>query len=263
MNDSLQMQDAEFLGNELFLEEVQRQFEHWRKDRKFRDELIPEQLWETAVSLSQDYLISKISQALRLSHLELKSHISKKNKKRILKPDKNSPPCPSFAELDLNQTISTPQCVVEMEKSKAARMKNQLKRRKFESAEATKNIPGLGVKIQIAPHMRILLAIEAVDFRKGIDGLCRICRVILKSDPFSGYLFLFRNKRGTSIKILMYDGQGFWLCRKRLSQGRFYWWPNIKGGRLTHLAVHELQMLIWNGDPKSEKVAPLWRKISI
>jgi hypothetical protein len=257
------MQDAEFLGNKLFLEEVQRQFEHWRKDRKFRDELIPEQIWESAVSLSQNYLISKISQALRLSHLRLKSHNSKKNKKGILKADKNSPPCPSFAELDLNQTISTPQCVVEMEKSNGAKMKNQLKRRKFESVGVTKNILGLGVKIQIAPHMKILLAIEAVDFRKGIDGLCRVCRVILKSDPFSGYLFLFRNKRCTSIKILMYDGQGFWLCRRRLSQGRFYWWPNIKGGRLTHLAVHELQMLIRNGDPKSGKVAPLWREIHI
>lgn len=56
--------------------------------------------------------------------------------------------------------------------------------------------------------MRVLLAIEPVDFRKGIDGLAKVCREVLKSDPFSGYVFIFRNKRGSAIKILMYDGQG-------------------------------------------------------
>jgi len=67
--------------------------------------------------------------------------------------------------------------------------------------------------IQITAHMRILLAVEAVDFRKGIDGLAGVCRQVLDSDPFSGYLFIFGNRRGTSIKILVYDGQGFWLCQ--------------------------------------------------
>jgi len=55
--------------------------------------------------------------------------------------------------------------------------------------------------IQITPQMRILLACEAVDFRKGIDGLTRICRDALKTDPFSGCLFVFRNKchQGTDV----------------------------------------------------------------
>ena len=56
--------------------------------------------------------------------------------------------------------------------------------------------------IQITPQMRILLAVEPVDFRKGIDGLAGICRHVLKTDPFSGYAFVFRNKRGTAIKVL-------------------------------------------------------------
>lgn len=115
--------------------------------------------------------------------------------------------------------------------------------------------------IQLTPHMRILLAVEAVDFRKGIDGLCRICRDILRSDPFSGYLFVFRNKRATAIKVLMYDGQGFWLCQKRLSKGRFRWWPDRSHERLNPLAVHELQLLIWNGNPSGARVAPSWREI--
>ena len=85
--------------------------------------------------------------------------------------------------------------------------------------------------IQITPHMRILLAAEPADFRKGIDGLAGLCRQVLKSDPFSGHVFVFRNKSATSIKILIYDGQGYWLCQKRLSRGQFKWWPKAEGQR--------------------------------
>jgi hypothetical protein len=144
MKDMLRMKDAKFLGNKLSLEEFQRQFEHWRKDRKLGEELIPKQLWEAAVCLPQDYPISKISQALRLSDLKLKNHISKRNEKWIFKPVKNSPQCPFFAELDLNQRISIPQCVVEMKKSNVVKMKIQLKRGKFESAGASKTFSGGG-----------------------------------------------------------------------------------------------------------------------
>ncbi len=115
--------------------------------------------------------------------------------------------------------------------------------------------------IQITPQMRILLAVEPVDFRKGIDGLCGICRNVFKTDPFSGYLFVFMNKRKSAIKTLVYDGQGYWLCQKRLSKGRFKWWPDKNQDKLMRLFVHELQLLIWNGDPQSAKTAPLWKKI--
>ena len=115
--------------------------------------------------------------------------------------------------------------------------------------------------IQITPHMRILVALEAVDFRKGIDGLCRLCRDIMEADPFSGYVFVFRNRRRTTIKIIMYDGQGQWLCQKRLSKGKFQWWPEKGERRVSSLAAHELQLLLWNGNPGSAKVAEAWRKI--
>jgi len=115
--------------------------------------------------------------------------------------------------------------------------------------------------IQITPHMRILLAVEPVDFRKGIDGLAMLCRTILQSDPFSGYVFVFLNRTRTSIKILVYDGQGYWMCQKRLSKGKFKWWPGKKEDCLKSLNAHELQMLIWNGNPLGSDVAPMWRKI--
>ena len=79
--------------------------------------------------------------------------------------------------------------------------------------------------IQVTPQMRILVAVEAVDGRKGIDSLARLCQERLETDPFSGCLFVFRSRRGTAVRILAYDGQGFWLAQKRLSKGRFRWWP--------------------------------------
>jgi len=109
--------------------------------------------------------------------------------------------------------------------------------------------------------MRIFLAVEPADFRKGIDGLAQVCRQILGKDPFTGYVFIFRNKRANAIKVLMYDGQGFWLCQKRLSNGRFAWWPGKDGSCTRQLEVHELQLLIWNGDPAGASVAPVWKPI--
>jgi transposase len=114
--------------------------------------------------------------------------------------------------------------------------------------------------IQITPHMHIMLAIGLVDFRKGIDGLAAVCRNVLLADPFTGYLFVFANKNKTSIKILVYDGQGFWLCQKRLSKGRFKFWPDVNNSKASVLEAHQLQALIWNGNPNMQSV-PLWKKI--
>ena len=117
--------------------------------------------------------------------------------------------------------------------------------------------------IQLTPQMRILLAVTAVDFRKGIDGLAGIYRQILNRDPFSGIVFIFRNRRKTAIRVLTYDGQGFWLCHQRLSKGTFRWWPDESTGRVSVLAVHELQLLLWNGDPGTVRVGPAWKKLNI
>jgi transposase len=108
--------------------------------------------------------------------------------------------------------------------------------------------------------MRILAAIEPVDGRKGIDSLAALCREKLQADPFSGFVFIFRSRRGTSIRILAYDGQGFWLAQKRLSKGRFVWWP---GGSepARALEAHQAQLLLAAGNPETA-AAPVWRKVS-
>lgn len=113
--------------------------------------------------------------------------------------------------------------------------------------------------IQITPQMRILAAVDAVDGRKGIDSLAALCREKLQADPFSGCLFVFRTRSAATIKILVYDGQGFWLATKRLSQGRFRWWPQSETAS-RKLAAHQAQLLLAAGDPDTE-AAPQWRPV--
>ena len=114
--------------------------------------------------------------------------------------------------------------------------------------------------LQLTPQMRILVAVEAVDFRKGIDSLAELCRAKLNADPFSGCLFVFRSRRATSIRVLVYDGQGFWLAQKRLSKGRFVWWPS--GNQPTRvLEAHQAQLLLAAGNPDAV-AAPVWRRVS-
>ena len=113
----------------------------------------------------------------------------------------------------------------------------------------------------LSAHVRVLVCIAAIDFRKGIDGLARVCREVLSTDPFSGTVFVFRNRRGTAIKLLVYDGQGFWLCQKRLSEGRVRHWPDGAGAAQRELLALQLQVLLAGGDAEATSGAPTWRRI--
>ena len=116
--------------------------------------------------------------------------------------------------------------------------------------------------IQITPQMRILVAVEPADFRKGIDGLARVCKDVLRHDPFGGCVFVFRNRPATALKVLVYDGQGFWLCHKRLSNGQFRWWPKSATAAAKTLAAHQLHVLFSAGDPEATQAAPAWRAVT-
>jgi hypothetical protein len=117
--------------------------------------------------------------------------------------------------------------------------------------------------IQIVPHLKVLVAYEPVDFRKGIDSLAGVCRQQFQVDPFLGTLFVFRNRAGTALKLLVYDGQGFWLCQKRFSKGRLQWWPRRTGGGAVEvLPAEQLAVLIYNGLPLQAGMAEPWRRVS-
>jgi len=115
--------------------------------------------------------------------------------------------------------------------------------------------------LQLTPQMRILVAIEPADFRCGIDGLARRCRGVLSEDPFTGTVFVFRNRRKTAVKILVYDGQGFYLCHKRMSKGTFGWWPKEGEKGKRQLQAFEIQALLRGGNPERIEAREVWRRV--
>jgi transposase len=96
--------------------------------------------------------------------------------------------------------------------------------------------------IQVTAGTRVYLACRPVDMRKGFDGLAGEVANALKSDPFSGAVFIFRSKRGDYLKILSWDGSGLCLYAKRLEQGRFVW-PSIVDAQLK-LTPAQMSLLI-------------------
>ena len=68
--------------------------------------------------------------------------------------------------------------------------------------------------LQLSPQSRIFGATEPVDFRQGIDGLAAVGRQHLGDNPLEGAVYVLRNRSGTSRKLLLYDGQGYWPCRR-------------------------------------------------
>jgi len=115
--------------------------------------------------------------------------------------------------------------------------------------------------LQVTAQMRVLVAVEPTDFRRGIDGLARVCRETLGKDPFNGFVFVFRNRRATAIKVLCYDGQGFWLCQKRMSKSRFRWWVERDCGSSAIVDAHQLAVLLCGGNPLAAQGAPPWRAV--
>jgi transposase len=117
--------------------------------------------------------------------------------------------------------------------------------------------------ITVAPQSRILVHTETLDFRKGLDKISCYCKTVLKEDPFSGTYFLFTNRKRTDLKILFYDGQGFWLFHKRFSKGTIKHWPKKTdcSPSVIQLAARELQTLLWNGNMQGANFAPEWKKV--
>jgi transposase len=114
--------------------------------------------------------------------------------------------------------------------------------------------------LQITPQHRLLIATHPVDFRCGIDSLVATCRQQLEQEPFDGQLFVFRNRSATAIKLLVYDGNGFWLCHKRFSSGRIKWWPSNQEQAASIRAV-ELLIMLQQGNPVVAHIPADWRRL--
>jgi transposase len=98
-------------------------------------------------------------------------------------------------------------------------------------------------------NVRVLVATQPVDFRKGAEGLAAVVRESRRTDPFSGVVYVFRAKRADRVKLIFWDGSGVVLVAKRLENGRFHW-PVVRDG-VMRLSAAQLQALLegldWRG----------------
>lgn len=115
--------------------------------------------------------------------------------------------------------------------------------------------------LSLTPSQPLWLAVQPVDFRRGMDSLVGLCQQQLQQDPFSGTVFVFTNKNRSAIKVLVYDGTGFWLCIKRFSVGKLKWWPRTPEESVNIRAV-ELHILFNQGHPLQARLSEEWRKVS-
>ncbi len=111
--------------------------------------------------------------------------------------------------------------------------------------------------LSLPPWVRILLAREPADMRKGFDGLAHLVQSVLQEDPLSGHLFVFRNRRGARIKLLLWDTNGFVILYKRLEKGTFRF-PASTDALATSVTVNatDLIMLLDGVDLQSVKRRP-------
>jgi transposase len=97
--------------------------------------------------------------------------------------------------------------------------------------------------LSVSPAVRIYLAAGASDLRRSIDGLAQVVRERFALDPLSGHLFVFRNRRGDRVKILVWDQSGFWVLYKRLEHGTFAW-PADEDAGVVSIASRDLLVLL-------------------
>lgn len=100
------------------------------------------------------------------------------------------------------------------------------------------------MSLPVAPGLRVYVATGVTDMRKSFNGLRAATRQVLKEDPTSGHLFAFCNRRRTLIKLLLWDGTGFWVFAKRLERGTFAWPKPPEGGAKLQLSSEELAALL-------------------
>lgn len=108
----------------------------------------------------------------------------------------------------------------------------------------------------LTAQQQLFVWVHAIDFRRGIDGLIGFCHGHLKQSPFTGTIFAFRNKKGTAVKLLTYDGTGFWLMHKRFSRGVLQYWPKTQQEKI---CATTLMVILNQGRPSS--MQPSWREL--
>lgn len=115
--------------------------------------------------------------------------------------------------------------------------------------------------LSFSGSLKVLVALEACDMRKGFNGLHALAAQRLGEDPRQGALFVFSNRRHTRIKILYWDGTGLWVLSKRLEKGTFSWPKTIEPGTTKLCLRAEALALLTDGvDLRGAKLRPWYER---
>jgi len=117
--------------------------------------------------------------------------------------------------------------------------------------------------LAIPSAVPVLLVHEPVSFACGIDGMRAHCVKLTQHDPLSCGYFLFVNKKRNQARVIWYDGQGFYLCTKRLSQGTFNNWPKPGENVYSVVEYFQAQGLMQGAKPNPENYHKMWKKSSL
>lgn len=115
--------------------------------------------------------------------------------------------------------------------------------------------------LSFAGSLRVFMAVEPCDMRKGFEGLHALVVERLREDVRGGALFVFTNKRHTRLKVLYFDGTGLWLMTKRLEEGTFGW-PKMEeiGAAKLALRPEAFAMLTDGIDLRGAKMRPWFER---
>ena len=113
--------------------------------------------------------------------------------------------------------------------------------------------------LSFAPGLKVFVAPGVTDLRKGFSGLTALAANQLRQDPRSGHVFAFCNRRRSLIKLLLWDGSGFWVMAKRLESGTFAW-PSGAATDTVTMSIDELGWLLGGLDPREVTRRDWWRR---
>ena len=114
--------------------------------------------------------------------------------------------------------------------------------------------------LTLGPSIKVYLARGTTDMRKSFDTLAGAVRETLEEDPLSGHLFVFLGRRRHLVKILYWDGSGFWVIAKRLARGTFAWPEPEDDRKAIELRPDELGALLGGVDLRKTTWRPWWRR---
>lgn len=114
--------------------------------------------------------------------------------------------------------------------------------------------------LSVAAHSPVFVVETPASFRCGKNGMVGLCREVYNLEPMDGAYIVFRNRTGTQLRVIFYDGDGMWLCTKYFSKGSVKSWP--VGSGVSNATARDLAVLLWRGSVGGASFPEFWKKMA-